>query len=111
MRFWDVQDGSVSVDGTDVRKIPTKHLRDMESYVTQETHLFHDSIANNIADRKAGSIQRRDYGSCKESVYPRFHNDTYRKDMIQKSENWVIRCPVVKNRESELQEHFSMNAL
>lgn len=52
MRFWDVQDGSVSVDGTDVRKIPTKHLRNMESYVTQETHLFHDSIANNIAIAK-----------------------------------------------------------
>ena len=55
MRFWDVQDGSVSVDGTDVRKIPTKHLRDMESYVTQETHLFHDSIANNIANAKPGA--------------------------------------------------------
>ena len=49
MRFWDVNQGSVSVDGEDVRKIPTRHLRDMESYVTQETHLFHDSIANNIA--------------------------------------------------------------
>ena len=55
MRFWDVQDGSVSVDGTDVRKIPTKHLKDMESYVTQETHLFHDSIANNIAIAKPGA--------------------------------------------------------
>ncbi len=55
MRFWDVQDGSVSVNGTDVRTIPTKHLRDMESYVTQETHLFHDSIANNIAIAKPGA--------------------------------------------------------
>lgn len=55
MRFWDVQNGSVSVDGTDVRKIPTKHLRNMESYVTQETHLFHDSIANNIAIAKPGA--------------------------------------------------------
>lgn len=55
MRFWDVQDGNVSVDGTDVRKIPTKHLRDIESYVTQETHLFHDSIANNIAIAKPGA--------------------------------------------------------
>lgn len=52
MRFWDVQAGSVSVDGEDVRTIQTKHLRDMESYVTQETHLFHDSIANNIAIAK-----------------------------------------------------------
>lgn len=49
MRFWDVDKGCVSVDGENVRKIPTRHLRDMESYVTQETHLFHDSIANNIA--------------------------------------------------------------
>ena len=57
MRFWDVQDGSVSVDGTDVRKIPTKHLRDMESYVTQETHLFHDSIANNIEIAKPGATR------------------------------------------------------
>lgn len=55
MRFWDVQGGSMSVDGTDVRKTPTKHLRDMESYVTQETHLFHDSIANNIAIAKPGA--------------------------------------------------------
>ena len=55
MRFWDVQDGSISVDGTNVRKIPTRHLRDMESYVTQETHLFHDSIANNIAIAKPGA--------------------------------------------------------
>ena len=55
MRFWDVQAGGVSVDGTDARKIPTKHLRDMESYVTQETHLFHDSIANNIEVAKPGA--------------------------------------------------------
>ena len=55
MRFWDVQNGRVSVDGTDVRKIPTRHLRNMESYVTQETHLFHDSIANNIAIAKTGA--------------------------------------------------------
>ncbi len=55
MRFWDVNKGSVSVDGENVRKIPTRHLRDMESYVTQETHVFHDSIANNIAIAKHGA--------------------------------------------------------
>lgn len=52
MRFWDVKQGSIIVDGEEIKKIPTKHLRDMESYVTQETHLFHDSIANNIAIAK-----------------------------------------------------------
>ena len=55
MRFWDVDKGCVSVDGEDVRKIPTRYLRDMESYVTQETHLFHDSIANNIAVGNPGA--------------------------------------------------------
>ena len=57
MRFWDVNSGTLHVDGEDVRKIPTKHLRDMESYVTQETHLFHDSIANNIAIGKPGATR------------------------------------------------------
>ena len=57
MRFWDVQTGRVSVDGADVREISTKHLRNMESYVTQETHLFHDSIANNIAIAKPGATR------------------------------------------------------
>ncbi len=57
MRFWDVNSGTLHVDGEDVRKILTKHLRDMESYVTQETHLFHDSIANNIAIGKPGATR------------------------------------------------------
>lgn len=52
MRFWDVNQGAITVDEEDIKHIPTKHLRNMESYVTQETHLFHDSIANNIAIAK-----------------------------------------------------------
>ena len=53
MRFWDINEGEVLINGDNVKKIPTKQLRNMESYVTQETHLFHDSIANNIAIAKA----------------------------------------------------------
>ncbi len=48
MRFWDVQKGSVLINDQNIKKLPTKQLRNMESYVTQETQLFHDSIANNI---------------------------------------------------------------
>ena len=48
MRFWDVQEGKVEVSGVNVKQINTENLRDMESYVTQETYLFHDSIENNI---------------------------------------------------------------
>ena len=55
MRFWDVNQGTLEVNGSEIRQIPTRTLRDMESYVTQETHLFHDSIANNIAIGKPGA--------------------------------------------------------
>lgn len=55
MRFWDADGGTVRVTGQDVKTIPAGRLRDMESYVTQETHLFHDSIAANIAIGKPGA--------------------------------------------------------
>ena len=57
MRFWDVQDGQIRISGQDVRGINTSDLREMESYVTQETCLFHDSIANNIAVGKPGATR------------------------------------------------------
>lgn len=57
MRFWDVSAGSIFVDSRNVKEIPTRRLRDLESYVTQETHLFHDSIANNIAIAKPGATR------------------------------------------------------
>lgn len=68
MRFWDVQEGSMVVDGRDVRRIPTKHLRDMESYVTQETHLFHDSIANNITIAKPGATREEIMEAAKKAA-------------------------------------------
>ena len=67
MRFWDVQEGSISVNEKDVRQIPTKHLRDMESYVTQETHLFHDSIASNIAIGKPGASREEIMDAAKKA--------------------------------------------
>lgn len=57
MRFWDINKGRVTVSGKDVREIPTNCLRDTQSYVTQETYLFHDSIANNIAIGKPGATR------------------------------------------------------
>lgn len=49
MRFWDVDSGEIVVSGTDIRKINTSSLRKCQAYVTQDTYLFHDSIASNIA--------------------------------------------------------------
>ena len=57
MRFWDADSGSVRISGKSVKEINTTDLRNMESYVTQETYLFHDSIANNIAIGKTGASE------------------------------------------------------
>lgn len=55
MRFWDVDQGKVMISDQNIKEIPTQTLRNTQSYVTQETELFHDSIANNIAIGKTGA--------------------------------------------------------
>lgn len=57
MRFWDVKKGKIQISDKNVKEIPTKTLRNTQSYVTQETELFHDSIANNIAIGKPGAAR------------------------------------------------------
>lgn len=59
MRFWDVQGGSVRISDKNINEVNTSNLRDMESFMTQETHLFHDSIKNNlrIAKRDASDAE------------------------------------------------------
>lgn len=59
MRFWDVSDGKVMISGKNIRKVNTEDLRAMEACVTQETCLFHDSIANNISVGKPGADRER----------------------------------------------------
>ena len=48
-RFFDVTDGSVSIDGRDVRDVRVTELRSLMGIVSQETVLFHDSVRANIA--------------------------------------------------------------
>ena len=48
-RFYDVENGSLLIDGIDIRNIKISSLRGMMGIVTQETILFNDSIKNNIA--------------------------------------------------------------
>lgn len=67
MRFWDVDGGSVCISDKNVKQINTTDLRDMESYVTQETCLFHDSIANNIAVGKPGASRAEIVAAAKKA--------------------------------------------
>ena len=68
MRFWDVQKGRVRLSDTDVSHINTVNLRDMESFVTQETHLFHDSIKNNLGIAKLNATDDEIVAACKKAA-------------------------------------------
>jgi len=67
MRFWQVQQGAVNISGRNVDEINTRNLRDMESFVTQETHLFHDSIRNNLRIAKLDATDEEIVAACKKA--------------------------------------------
>lgn len=67
MRFWDVQEGTIKISDQNIRDIPTKTLRDTESYVTQETHLFHDTIFNNVKIAKQDATKEEVIEACKKA--------------------------------------------
>jgi len=48
-RFYDISGGTISIDGIDIREMPLPRLRKLFGVVSQETFLFDDTIANNIA--------------------------------------------------------------
>ncbi len=72
MRFWDVHEGSVSISGTGVNQINTSNLRDIESFVTQETCLFHDSVAANLRIAKLDATQEELEAACKKASIHEF---------------------------------------
>jgi len=47
-RLYDVTDGSIRIDGKDIRNYSVKRLRENIGVVTQDSHMFHDSIINNL---------------------------------------------------------------
>lgn len=67
MRFWKVSEGSVRISDTDIESINTVNLREMESFMTQETHLFHDSIRNNLRIAKADATEEELIEACKKA--------------------------------------------
>ena len=72
MRFWQVQQGEVKISGRNVDEINTTNLRDMESFVTQETHLFHDSIRNNLRIAKLDATDDEIIAACKKASVHNF---------------------------------------
>ena len=67
MRFWQVQKGVVKISDTEIGEINTVNLRNMESFVTQETHLFHDSIRNNLRIAALDATDEEIEAACKKA--------------------------------------------
>jgi ATP-binding cassette subfamily C protein len=67
MRFWRVKDGAVMISGKNVEEINTADLRMMESYMTQDTQLFKDTIAGNIRVAKLDASQEEVEAACKKA--------------------------------------------
>lgn len=67
MRFWQAQEGRVCISGRSVEEINTVNLREMESSMTQQTHLFHDSIRNNLQIARLGATQEELEAACRKA--------------------------------------------
>ena len=67
MRFWQVQEGAIQISGKNVDTINTGNLRNMESFVTQQTHLYHDSVRNNLRLAKPDATEEELIAACRKA--------------------------------------------
>lgn len=67
MRFWDIKEGSLKISGANIKDINTDSLRDIESYVTQETSIFKDTIENNIKIADKNATRKEVIEACKKA--------------------------------------------
>ena len=67
LRFWQVEQGRVQLSGRSVEAINTKNLRRMQALVTQETHLFRDSIRNNLLIARPDATDAQLVEACKKA--------------------------------------------
>ncbi len=67
MRFWETDRGKITISSREVGGINTADLRRMESYVTQTTQLFHDSIRNNLRLAKLDATEEEIQAACKKA--------------------------------------------
>ena len=67
MRFWPATPGAIEISGTPLEQINTSNLRNLESYMTQDTHLYHDSIKNNLRIAKLDATDEEIVEACKKA--------------------------------------------
>lgn len=72
MRFWDVESGSIEIDSKNIKNIPTKSLRKVQSLVSQETFLFNDTIENNLKIGKIDASEEEIISAAKKASIHEF---------------------------------------
>lgn len=65
MRFYDVNEGRITIDGTDIRDIPRDELRSLYGMVLQDTWLFNGTIKDNIRYGKLGATDEEVMAAAK----------------------------------------------
>ena len=63
-RLYDVTEGSIEIDGEDIRNFTVKSLRQHIGVVTQDSHMFHDSIAANLRYAKSDATDAELQQAC-----------------------------------------------
>lgn len=72
MRFFDVDKGKILISQKNIKEIPTNTLRNIESYVTQDTNLFQGSILENIKIGKLNATKQEVINACKKASIHEF---------------------------------------
>lgn len=67
MRFWDIKKGDLKISNADIKEINTSALRNMESYTTQDTSIFKDTIENNIKIADYNATREEVIDACKKA--------------------------------------------
>ncbi len=68
-RFYDIQEGQILMDGHDLREYTLSSLRDQVALVSQNVHLFNDTIANNIAYARTDIYSREEIEKAATMAY------------------------------------------
>ena len=71
-RFYDVQDGSILIDGQDIRSVQQHSLRQAIGIVPQDTVLFNDTLAYNIAYGRPGASKDEIHAAAKAAQMDHF---------------------------------------
>ncbi len=72
MRFWDIESGAIEIDSKNIKNIPTKSLRKVQSLVSQETFLFNDTIENNLKIGKIDASEEEIISAAKKASIHEF---------------------------------------